>query len=273
MLRRTKCASRPKGVFEMVNVLCCSGYDPTGGAGIQADIEAVAAQGAHALPLITALTVQDTNNVSRVQAVDAALLAEQLHVLLADCRIAAIKIGLLGGAEQLPVLAALLKRSPVPVVLDPILRAGGGAELTAQAFAARVQAELFPLCTLLTPNAAEARRWSGETDLDAAAKALLSTGARHVLITGGDEPGPTAAIHWYSAGQAVRVFEQPRLPGSFHGAGCTLAASIAARLGVGESMEGALQGAQQYVHQTLLHARAVGQGRLVPRRILEARAQ
>ena len=257
----------------MVNVLCCSGYDPTGGAGIQADIEAVAAQGAHALSLITALTVQDTRNVARVVAVDAALLAEQWHALWPDCRIAAIKVGLLGDAAQLPLLASMFKQAGVPVVLDPILRAGGGAELTAAAFAQRVQAELFPFCTLLTPNAAEARRWTGEADLDAAAQKLLAAGAEQVLITGGDEPGPMAQNRWYAPGRPVRVFEQPRLPGSFHGAGCTLASAIAARLALGEGMEAALQAAQQYVHQTLLHAAAVGQGRRVPRRILPVPAR
>ena len=255
----------------MVNVLCCSGFDPTGGAGIQADIEAVAAQGAHALPLITALTVQDTRNVARVVAVDAALLAEQWQALWRDCRIAAIKVGLLGDAAQLSLLAGLIKQAAVPVVLDPILRAGGGAELSTAAFAEQVRAQLFPLCALLTPNAAEARRWTCETDLDAAAQQLLATGAKQVLITGGDEPGSVTQNRWYVPGQTVRVFEQPRLPGSFHGAGCTLASAIAARLALGEGMEDALQGAQQYVHQTLRHATAVGQGRWVPRRILPAR--
>lgn len=255
----------------MIKVLCCSGFDPTGGAGIQADIEAVAAQGAHALPLITALTVQDTRNVSRVVAVDTALLAEQWQALWRDCRIAAIKVGLLGDAAQLPLLAALFKQAAVPVVLDPILRAGGGAELGTAAFAEAVRTQLFPLCTLLTPNAAEARRWTGETDLDAAARQLLASGAAQLLITGGDEPGPVAQNRWYQPGQPVRVFEQPRLPGGFHGAGCTLAAAIAARLAQGDGMEDALQGAQQYVHQTLLHASAVGQGRRVPRRILPVR--
>lgn len=250
------------------NVLCCSGFDPTGGAGIQADIEAVAAQGAHALVLVTALTAQDTRNVARVVAVDIGLMAEQLRLLRADCPVAAIKLGLLGGPEQLPLLCELLQNSKVPVVMDPILRAGGGAELTARVFATEVKAQLFPLCTLLTPNAAEARLWTGQQDLDAAGAHLLESGAAHVLITGGDEPDANARNRWYAQGQSVVLFEQARLPGHFHGAGCTLASAIAARLALGEAMDEALQQAQLYVHQTLQQARAVGQGRWLPRRIL-----
>ena len=250
------------------NVLCCSGHDPTGGAGIQADIEAVAAQGAHALTLVTALTVQDTCNVRQVDAVSPALLAQQVAVLLADCEIAAIKIGLLGAPAQLPVLADFIRRSQRPVVLDPILRAGGGAELVSSDFAVQMRKLLFPLCTVLTPNAAEARRWTGEDDLDAAGKALLADGVQHVLITGGDEPGAIASNRWYSAGVLVRVFEQPRLPGTFHGAGCTLAAALAARLGLGEPIEAALTNAQGYVHETLRQARPIGGGRWLPRRLL-----
>ena len=252
----------------MPNVLCCSGHDPTGGAGIHADIEAVAAQGAHALTLVTALTVQDTFNVRRVEAVAAALLAQQGDLLLADCKIAAIKIGLLGSPAQLPVLAGLIQRCQQPVVLDPILRAGGGAELVASDFAVQMRKVLFPLCTVLTPNAAEARRWTGASDLDAAGKALLADGVQHVLITGGDEPGETTRNRWYTEGALVRVFERPRLAGHFHGAGCTLAAALAARLSLGESMQAALTNAQAYVHETLRQARAIGGGRWLPHRLL-----
>ncbi len=253
----------------MANVLCCSGLDPTGGAGIQADIEAVAAQGAHALAVVTALTVQDTRNVTRSIAVEPALLQQQLAVLLADCSVDAIKIGLLGDAAQLPVLADVLARCNKPVVIDPILRAGGGRELVGQGFAHAFGEALFPHCTVLTPNAAEARRWTGCEGLDAAGERLLAMGARHVLITGGDEPDAVVHNRWYSQ-SGVRVFKHARIAGHFHGAGCTLAAAIAARLALGESVELALETAQAYVAQTLRDATAVGQGRWVPRRIIPA---
>lgn len=248
------------------NVLCCSGLDPTGGAGLQADIEAVAAQGAQALVVATALTVQDTRNVVSSQPVDAGLLQQQLAVLLADCRIGAIKLGLLGCIEQLPVLAAVLREAGRPVVIDPILRAGGGCDLVSEPFARAMAEMLFPLCTVLTPNAAEARRWTGHDSLPAAAAALLRLGVRHVLITGGDEPEPTVRNSWYHAG-GVQHFEHERIDGTFHGAGCTLAASLAARLALGETMEQALTAAQAYVAHCLNRARRVGAGRAVPRRL------
>lgn len=248
------------------NVLCCSGLDPTGGAGLQADVEAVAAQGAHAVVVATTLTVQDTRNVQSSQSVDAELLQAQLTLLLADCSIAAIKLGLLGSLEQLPVLAAVLRDSGKPVVIDPILRAGGGRDLVSEPFAQAMAERLFPLCTVLTPNAAEARRWTGCESLPAAGEALLRRGAKHVLITGGDEPGIVVCNSWYHAG-GVQHFEHERIAGQFHGAGCTLAASLAARLALGESVETALVTAQAFVAQCLRQARAVGTGRAVPFRL------
>jgi len=264
MMRRTTPEHRgPQG--RTINVLCCSGLDPTGGAGIQADIEAVAAQGAHALAIITALTAQDTRNVATVVATDTALLQQQLELLLVDCEVAAIKLGLLGDVSQLPLLAACIQRLGKPVVIDPILRAGGGRDLVSQTFATAFGQVLFPLCTVLTPNAAEARRWTGHSALDEAGAALLAMGPQHVVITGGDEPGRVVSNRWYH-GQSVRVFERERIEGQFHGAGCTLAATIAARLALGEAVEQALLNAQEYVAESLRQAKAVGRGRLVPHR-------
>ena len=152
--------------------------------------------------------------------------------------------------------------------MDPILRAGGGRELVDAAFAEQVRLTLFPLCTLLTPNAAEARRWTACEDLDQAGEALLATGAAHVLITGGDEQGDEVVNRWYSKGMPKRSFIRPRVPGHFHGAGCTLAAAIAARLALGEDMAQALAISQAYVHTSLENAHRVGLGRWLPGRNL-----
>lgn len=253
-------------------VLCISGHDPSGGAGLQADIEAVAAQGAHALGIITALTCQDTDNVRRVQAVAPTLLAEQLDLLLADCRVDAIKIGLLGDAGQIPTICAAIERCAVPVVLDPVLRAGGGAALAGAATAHALLEQLLPRATIATPNAAEARRLApGAVDNAACAEALLRRGCRNVLITGGDEPTPDVVNGWYRDGVAPQLFHWPRLPGGFHGAGCTLAAALAARLAVGEDLAAALPQAQAYVHGCLERALRIGQGRRVPDRLGDRR--
>jgi hydroxymethylpyrimidine/phosphomethylpyrimidine kinase len=249
-------------------VLCLSGLDPTGGAGLQADIESCAAQGARALPVLTANTVQDTQDVRRVVATAPILLAQQLRALLDDCEIAAVKIGLLGDVQQIPVIADVLRAAGRPVVLDPVLRAGGGSNLVGAQLQAALLTDLLPLTTVLTPNAAEARRLApGSADAAAAAATLLDAGCAHVLITGGDEPGPQVVNTWYRAAQAPQRFEWPRLAGPFHGAGCTLAAAVAARLARGEAMTEALSAAQAYTHQCLQRAVRVGAGRLIPQRL------
>lgn len=248
-------------------VLCFSGHDPTGGAGIHADIESIAAHGAHALTLVTALTVQNTTDVRRVSPVAPMLLAEQIEALIEDGPVAAIKIGLLGDAEQVRVITAAIHRLRVPVVFDPVLRAGGGSNLVGASLQAAVIADLLPVVGLLTPNAAEARRLaSGASDLDDCALRLLALGCANVLITGGDEPGDRVQNSWYAHRVPPRRYDWPRLPESFHGAGCTLASAIAARIALGETLERAIEGAQHWTQAALSRAIAVGEGRRIPLR-------
>lgn len=252
-------------------ILCLSGHDPGGGAGVHADIEAVGAHGGHALSVITALTLQDSINVREVRAVEPVWIAAQLALLEADGPIAAVKIGLLGDATQIPVIAACLDRLGVPVVLDPVLRAGGGRELAGAALQAAVLDQLLPRVHLLTPNAAEARRLAPDAaSLDDAAACLLDRGCRQVLITGGDEPDDEVRNRWYRPEAPPQTYRWPRLPTTFHGAGCTLASAIAARLGRGEPMAQALAGAQAWTQDTLARARRVGRGRPVPGRVTAA---
>jgi hydroxymethylpyrimidine/phosphomethylpyrimidine kinase len=247
-------------------VLCLSGHDPTGGAGIQADIEACAAHGIHAFTVITAHTVQDTSNVRRVSSVPPQLIAEQVEALLQDGRIAAVKIGLLGDALQVPVIANAIRRAAVPVVLDPVLRAGGGTNLVGSRLQVALVDTLVPLATVLTPNAAELRRLVPGESVDGAAARLLAAGCRHVLVTGGDEDTARVVNTWYAPGAAPRTFEWPRLPETFHGAGCTLASAIAARLALGDDVGTAIESAQRWTQAALAQAVAVGQGRRVPLR-------
>jgi hydroxymethylpyrimidine/phosphomethylpyrimidine kinase len=248
-------------------VLCLSGHDPGGGAGIQADIETIAALGGHALTVITAHTVQDTSNVSRTVAADPALLREQIDRLLADSHVDAVKVGLLGDAVQVGVLVETIRRLQVPVVLDPVLRAGGGAELASVALVERMREELLPLVDVLTPNAVEAQRLAPAAGtIDECGAALVALGARNVLVTGGDAASDPVVNHWFSDA-APRRFAWPRLPASFHGAGCTLASAIAALLASGLPLPQALEDAQAYTHRALAGAFVTGRGRRIPRRI------
>lgn len=249
-------------------VLCLSGLDPGGGAGLQADIETVAALGGHALALATCLTVQDTRDVARVEATAPQLLQEQLELLLADSPPQAIKLGLLGSAEQLPLIVRTIRRCGVPVVCDPVLRAGGGALLHDEDTAAALRRELFGQVTVLTPNAAEARRLCpGAAGLDDCGAALLACGCARVLITGGDEPGERVVNRVYAADHAPRRYDWARLPETFHGAGCTLAAAIAALLARGMDLDEALQQAQEWTQGALQRALRTGRGRRIPGRI------
>jgi hydroxymethylpyrimidine/phosphomethylpyrimidine kinase len=248
-------------------VLCFSGHDPIGGAGIQADIEAIAAQAAHAATVITALTVQDTRNVQRIEPVVVTTLREAARAVLKDLPVAAFKIGLLGSAEVAQAVADILAEHPgIPLVLDPVLAAGGGQDMSDDKLLEVMRSELLPLTTLLTPNSLEARRLSGKEDLDEAAQQLLSTGCRHVLITGTHEK--TDKVHntlYDAAGQ--NVFESERLPGEYHGSGCTLAASLAARLALGDDILTACRQALAYTEQSLRRAHSPGRGQSLPGRL------
>ena len=240
----------------MRTVLVFSGLDPSGGAGIAADLTAIAAQGVHALPVITALTVQDHNRVYAVEPVDAALIARQAAALIDAVEIDAVKIGICGNRANADAIAAAVanlraRRPGLPVVLDPVLASGhGDARVRGDARAAL--APLLALATVVTPNLGEA-------------EALDTSACEHVLVTGGHGEGPEVINCWHSAGQQ-REWRWARLQGEFHGSGCTLAAAIAARLALGEPVGQALDTAQAYVQRALGAAFFIGAGQRIPRR-------
>lgn len=251
-------------------VLIIAGNDPSGGAGVTADTQAVTTLGAHPACVITALTVQDTVNAHRVEAVSAGLVAEQARAVLADLEIRAIKIGLLASSDIGRAVAGVLADHPnIPVVLDPVLVAAGGAELAEDELVEVIQRKLLPLAALVTPNALEIRRLAGETgDRDSRAARLLAKGARYVLAKGGDEDTPGVENVLYGPGGFREASRWKRLPGQFHGSGCTLASAIAALLARGRPMPAAVAQAQRYVWESLETAYRPGTGQLVPRRNL-----
>jgi hydroxymethylpyrimidine/phosphomethylpyrimidine kinase len=243
-------------------VLVCAGLDPSGGAGIQADIEAISAQGAHALPLVTALTVQDNNTVREVVPVDAGLLLRQAVVLADTMPIHAVKIGIPGNRDNAEAIAGIVRmlrvrRPGLPVVLDPVLASGRGDSL-ARGDALAALAPLLALATLVVPNLPEAAALGidGRTPLP----------CPHALVTGGHADGVDVVNRWLSAAGS-REWRWPRLRGEFHGSGCTLASSIAARLALGDPMAQALELGQRYCDRTLAHAYAIAPGQRIPRRI------
>jgi len=238
-------------------VLVFSGLDPSGGAGIQADIEAIAAQGAHALPIVTALTVQDNERVFEVAPVDAGLLARQAALLADTMPIRAVKLGIPGNLENAEAIAGIVlllraRQPALPVVLDPVLASGHGDAL-ARGNALAALAPLLAVATVATPNLPEAA-------------ALELSGCPHVLVTGGHGDGDEVVNRWHSR-DGMREWRWPRLPGEFHGSGCTLASSLAARLALGDAMAQALERAQRCCNQSLADSYAIAPGQRIPRRI------
>ncbi len=252
----------------MKNILVIGGHDPSGGAGIQADIEAIAANGCHAMTVISALTVQDTSNVFQMIPVKASILRRQLDVLLDDMPVAAVKIGLIGNAENARVIAQRLRQMPqVPVIVDPVLAAGGGSELATDALLQFYRNELLPLTTIFTPNLPEARRLSGKSEVDSCAFELLDKGAKNVLITGGHEQSEAVINRLYDISGKVEEWQWQIFEGEFHGSGCTLSSAIAAFIAQQIPLKLALRLAQAYTCDTLDNARQLGKGQLIPLRV------
>lgn len=247
-------------------VLCLSGHDPTGGAGVQADTLAVQAFGCHPVTLITALTAQDSHDVHCVYPQDPLVFRAQAAILLEDVKIHVFKLGLLGSVEIAAEVIALIDRYPeAPVILDPILAAGGGADLASESLLQGVRELLVPRATWMTPNVPEARRITGLTDLDACAFKLLEMGAGHVLLTGAHDAGPEVINRWYGPDDR-REWLWRRLPREYHGSGCTLAASVAAAVARGLPPEEVAFSAQAYTDSALERGYAVGEGQWVPGR-------
>jgi hydroxymethylpyrimidine/phosphomethylpyrimidine kinase len=198
-------------------VLVFAGTDPSGGAGIQADIETLASMGCHAAAVVTAVTVQDTMDVKRYEPMDPALVVEQARAVLEDMPVVAVKIGMVGSVEIVEVIHTILLDYPeLPVVLDPVMAAGGGEVLADDDILDAMVNLLFPYVTVLTPNSQEARAFAQEADnLDACAQELLDNGCEFVLITGTHENTPTVINNLYTEQQLVESFKWERLPYSF----------------------------------------------------------
>jgi len=249
-------------------ILAIGGHDPTGGAGIQADIETITALGGRAVTLVTALTAQDTSDVDAVWPTPPPAFRRQLQRLLDDIRPAAVKIGMLGAGDIIEPLTGLLGRFDGPVVFDPVLAAGGGRPLADATLVQAVSERLLPRTTLLTPNRAEARRLTGMGDPAQAARALLTAGVRAVLLTGADEAtSGTVVNELYTADGTVTPFAWPLLPNRYHGSGCTLASACATRLALGDALPTAVRVAQDFTWQALQQGQAVGHGQWLPERL------
>jgi len=241
--------------------LSIAGSDPSGGAGIQADLKSFSANGVYGMSAITALTVQNTQGVSDIHLLDAAFVSAQIKALFEDIRIDAIKIGMIANAEIAhAVTDTLAAHTHIPIVLDPVMVAKGGHALLEEAAITAVQERLLPLAEILTPNLEEAARLlntsvaSTRAEMETQGKALLSLGPKAVLMKGGhlqtqESPDLFITAHgstWYEAQRIDTA--------NTHGTGCTLSSAIAAQIAKGHTHEQAIRHAKAYVHSAIAGA-------------------
>jgi len=254
-------------------VMCFSGHDATAGAGLAADIGTLMSLGCHPAPVVTTVTVQDTTNVKSFTPLLPSLVIAQARAVLEDMGVAAIKIGMVGSVENVEAIHSILHDYPtLPVVLDPILRAGGGTPLADEDLTQAILELLLPLVTVLTPNSLEARIFApGADTLDACAHQILERGCDYVLITGTHERTEQVINTLYGNRRTLESFTWNRLGHVYHGSGCTLASAIAALLAQGMDPLAAAREAQEYTWATLRYGYRAGMGQLLPDRLFWAR--
>jgi len=248
-------------------VLVLAGHDPSGGAGIQADIETIAANGCHAVTIVTCMTTQNTSEFRQAIPVNPDIFNQQIEMILADMPVSACKIGLIADSANLAIVKrTLIALMDIPVVLDPVISAGTGTKIITDDVCAALQDKLLPFITVITPNSIEARALTGIDNLDAAAQDLLARGCQAVLITGTHEQTDKVINTLYLRDEPPLKNEWERLPGNYHGSGCALSACIAALLAQGKTIGEAATMAQKYTWHTLKHAMLLGKGQYHPDR-------
>ncbi len=251
------------------NVLTIAGSDPSGGAGIQADLKAFAANGVYGMAALTALTAQNTQGVTGVEIVSPSFVQKQIEAVVADVRVDAVKIGMIATAEIAVAVAEFLStHQDIPLVLDPVMIAKGGGPLLQPDAMAALRSELVPLSTILTPNLPEAARLLGcreagnRDEMATQARALTDLGPQIALIKGGHLNGNTSPdvlwdgdkLHWF---EAVRIQTK-----NTHGTGCTLSSTIVVQLAKGLLPQAAIAAAKQYISGAIATAnlQTVGHG-------------
>ena len=261
-------------------VLTFAGSDPTGGAGVQADLLTLAALGCHPLSVITAITVQDTAGVESIQPVDADWVTDQARRLLEDMPVAAFKIGFVGSLHNIGAIASIVADYPdVPLVFDPVMASGRGDDMANDDMIAALRELLVPQTTVLTPNSLEARRLAAGDDeepdlalpLSKCAERLLALGCEYVLVTGTHEGTPRVINTLFGESGEVQADVWERLPGSYHGSGCTLASAIAAFLAGGMEVAQAVREAQEFTWHALANGFRPGMSQFIPDRFFWAR--
>jgi hydroxymethylpyrimidine/phosphomethylpyrimidine kinase len=246
-------------------ILSIAGFDPSSGAGITADVKTIAAHRCYGVTCITALTVQSTRGVKRVEPVEGRVITETLEELANDLDIAAVKIGMLGSTEAARSVAAFLRRHQLRhVVLDPILKSSSGADLLEKGALPVLKDRLLALASVITPNIAEAEMLTGipvrrADEMESAALRLHRMGARGVIITGGHLDPPVDLVS-LEPGKRILLSGEKISAHSTHGTGCAFSTALACNLALGKRLVDAARAAKRYVEAALRNPPAVGKG-------------
>jgi len=245
-------------------VLLFSGLDPSGAAGVSADIETINQFGITPLPIITTLTVQNTQNVTFLEATNNSLIQAQFKSIKEDIDFKVVKIGLLGSSSQIKAIAKLLiNRTDLSIVLDPIIVSSSDNELSTDSMIEAMRNDLIPLCSLLTPNLSELSSLAPGLNEQSAVASLKCP---WVLVTTSDSSEVEIEHRLYHHSNLVSKFTYKKLPGNYHGSGCTLSSAISALIATDVSVEDSCRRALDYTYQTLLNAKKLGKMQYHPNR-------
>lgn len=247
-----------------MNVLSIAGSDPSSGAGIQADIKTFSSLGAYGLCVITAITSQNTKKFSRVKAVSNDMIQSQLESVLSDFKISTIKIGMVYSSGIIKTVSSILKKTMIPIVLDPVIESTTGGTLLEKKAFSDFKKFLIPLSHVITPNVPEAERLSGlkirnEKDMRRAAKKIQSLGAKNVIITGGHFHGKVSS-DFVLDGDKFYSFSAKKIPITIHGTGCTFSASLAVALAKGKTLKDAVRFAKEFTTESIKSSQKLGSG-------------
>jgi len=256
-------------------VLVFAGSDPTGGAGLAADILALASLGCHAAPVVTAVTAQDSVGIKQFICTETELVIAQARAVLEDMPVAAFKTGMLCSRAIVAAVAAIVNDyRGIPLIVDPVQVSGHGDLLADEPLEDALRTLLLPRATLITPNTLEARALAPDADtLDACAQELMNFGCEYVLVTGTHAPTPQITHRLYGHRRLLESFSYERLRQDYHGSGCTLASACAAALAHGLEPVNAVRQGLRYTYSSLKHGYRLGMGQHLPDRLYWGRGK
>ena len=245
-------------------ILAIGGHDPTGGAGIQADIETITSHDCHAVSLITCLTSQNTKEFMATDEVDPNVFAKQARSLLSDVRVDVVKIGAIGSLEIAKEISGLLSYlKNVVVIVDPVIKSSSGGTLVKKEALEVLKSLIFPKSLLITPNLEEAMALSRKENLDMVLEDLFSFNPQNILIKDIKLSKKSITNCLYSKRKLIKKWNNPKVQGNFHGTGCNLASSISCFVARSKNIKDSIELAQTYIYQSIKNSVEIGKGQRI----------